>query len=72
MKAPRLVRMAQLTGQPRAVPPVPGIIPLEVSTIWRMVKAGEFPQPIRLGKNSVAWDMNEVSAWLDERMEQRA
>ena len=63
----RLVRMAQLTGMPRAVPPVLGIVPLDKSTIWRKIKEGDFPKPIRLGANSVAWDLAEVEAWLKSR-----
>ena len=32
---------------------------------WRQEKAGRFPQRIRIGPNSVAWDLGEVEAWLD-------
>lgn len=36
-------------------------------TIWRKVKDGELPAPIRLGKNSIGWKLSEVNAWLDSR-----
>lgn len=71
-KPPRLVRLAQLVGRPRAVPPVQGILPWNPSTLWRKVKAGEFPQPVKLGPNSTAWVLDEVEAWLRERMEARS
>ena len=34
------------------------------ATLWRKVKAGTFPQPIKLGKNITAWRMNEVEDWM--------
>lgn len=36
-------------------------------TLWRWVRAGRFPKPIRLGPNTVGWLKNEVSAWLESR-----
>jgi predicted DNA-binding transcriptional regulator AlpA len=30
-------------------------------------KRCEFPQRVRLGPNSVAWRLDEVQAWIDER-----
>ena len=40
---------------------------LSRSTIKRMVRAGEFPAPIRVGKNRVAWEKEELEAWVQER-----
>lgn len=37
------------------------------STLWRKVKAGEFPPPIKLGKNCVAWLESDVQEWLRAR-----
>lgn len=37
------------------------------TTLWRMYRAGEFPSPIKIGSNSVAWDEAAVDAWIDER-----
>lgn len=31
-----------------------------------------FPQPIVLGKNSIAWRAEDVSAWLDRRQKRGA
>lgn len=36
-------------------------------TIYRKVRDGDFPAPVRIGKNSVAWHSAEVVAWLRER-----
>lgn len=41
------------------------------STLLRKVAAGEFPRPIRLGSNSVAWPAAEVIAWAANRIAER-
>ena len=46
------------------------LIPLSRSTIWRMERAGEFPQRIRIGKRRVGWRYSEVLAWIDSRQGQ--
>lgn len=40
---------------------------LSRTTIYRMERAGTFPQRIRLGPNSVCWDPEQVAAWLATR-----
>ena len=34
---------------------------------WRLIRAGEFPAPIQLGRNSIGWRESEVNAWVKER-----
>ncbi len=36
-------------------------------TIWRRVRAGTFPAPRELGKNSIGWPASEITAWLANR-----
>jgi prophage regulatory protein len=33
--------------------------------LWRKVKDGSFPRPVRLGENRVAWLSTEIDAWID-------
>ena len=40
-------------------------IPLSRSTLWRKVRANEFPKPIPLGKAAVGWLSSEVQAWIE-------
>lgn len=40
------------------------------SSIYRMVKAGEFPEPIQLGARSVAWRETEINAWIEKKAEE--
>jgi prophage regulatory protein len=35
--------------------------------IWRLVKAGTFPAPIRVGKARVAWIEAEINEWIHAR-----
>ncbi len=40
--------------------------------IRRLIKKGEFPQPIKLGQNRVVFAEAEIKAWLEERANDRA
>ena len=42
-------------------------IPYTRQTVWRKVRAGEFPPPIRLGSARIGWRWSRVRAWLAER-----
>lgn len=59
------IRQAQLLGDPKAEPPVPGIVPVGPSTLWRWVAAGRFPKPVKLSARVTAWDVSAVRAWLE-------
>ena len=42
------------------------------TTLWRRVKSGDFPQPVRLGgagSRAVGWRSGEVERWLAETPE---
>ena len=41
-------------------------------SIWRRERRGDFPRRIRLGSNSVAWDLREVEAWITEQLARRS
>ncbi|KAA6209164.1 helix-turn-helix transcriptional regulator [Avibacterium paragallinarum] len=32
-----------------------------------LVKANQFPQPIRFSQNFIRWDLEEVNAWIEEQ-----
>ena len=40
--------------------------------LWKKVKRGEFPPPIKLSTNRSAWVADEVQAWICARMSERA
>ena len=44
-------------------------IPFSRQHVYRLVSAGEFPAPIKLGAMTNAWLEHEIDAWLDARIE---
>lgn len=57
-----LLRISQIVGDPNANPPIPPIIPICKSSWWAGVKAGKYPQPIKLGPRTTCWRRSEVMA----------
>ena len=51
----------------RPRPGKPGMIPMSSATLWRAVKAGKFPAPIKLSERVTAWELAAVVAWLRAR-----
>lgn len=46
-------------------------IPYTREHLARLVKAGTFPAPVRLGERRIGWVADEVDAWAAERIAQR-
>ena len=44
-------------------------IGLSRTTIWRGVRAGTFPAPLELGRNSIGWPESVIDDWLDRQAE---
>lgn len=42
-------------------------VPFSKSTLWRRVKTGEFPAPVRLSTGITAWKAEEVRSWISAR-----
>lgn len=41
------------------------------ATLWRLIKKGEFPKPIKTSKSRNAWVESEIDAWMRSRIEAR-
>ena len=67
----RVMTAGQLDPFIRA-PAVAAAIGLSERTLHRMVKAGTFPSPKRLGANAVGWRTSTVKNWNDSRPDARA
>jgi len=59
-----LVRQQQLISY--------SVIPFSPSTLWRKVKAGVFPQPIKVSSHITAWRMSDIRAWATDPAAYRA
>ena len=55
---PGLLRQCQI---------IPTLVPISSPTLWRWVRAGRFPAPVKIGPRAVAWKAEEVHAWLESR-----
>lgn len=50
------------------LPDVKEVTRLSRSTIYRLIKSGDFPAPRPVGKRAVAWDPAVIEKWIQERM----
>lgn len=37
------------------------------SAIYRLMRTGQFPEPIRIGPRAVRWPESEIEAWIESR-----
>jgi prophage regulatory protein len=51
------------------LPQVLTYIPVSKATMWRWVKAGTFPAPVKLSSNVTAWRVENVRRWMAEHAE---
>ena len=58
LPATAFVRQAQL---------IPSVLPFSAATLWRKVKNGSFPAPVKLSDRVTAWKTDEVREWLDSK-----
>ena len=54
------------TGYVRQAQLIPGIFPFSSATLWRKVKAGTFPKPVKLGPRITAWRIEDIRAYQDQ------
>ena len=53
-----------VTGYMRQSQLIPAIFPFSSATLWRKVKAGTFPKPVKLGPRITAWRVEEICQLL--------
>lgn len=41
------------------------ILPISKASIWRKVKNGTFPKPVKLSDAITAWDMADIEAYIN-------
>jgi prophage regulatory protein len=55
------------TGYVRQSQLIPAPVPFSSATLWRRVKAGTFPKPVKLSERVTAWRVEDVRQWLDDQ-----
>ena len=54
------------------LPEVEARVAFDGATIYRRVKAGTFPRPVKVGKRASRWLEADVERWVLDQAEQRA
>lgn len=49
------------------LPAVKQRVSLSGPTIWRLIKRGDFPVPVKVGPRAVAWLQPEIDGWIADR-----
>ena len=57
------IREAQLVQSPKR-PGIPAPLPFSGPTLWRKVKAGTFPKPVKLSERVTGFQVGAVRAWM--------
>ena len=55
------------TGYLRQSQLIPKLIPFSPATLWRSVKDGSFPAPVKLSARVTAWRVEDIRAWMETR-----
>jgi prophage regulatory protein len=58
------LRLPQIIGNRKAVPPIPALIPVCKSTWWSGVKSGRFPAAVKLGTGTTVWRVEDIRALI--------
>jgi prophage regulatory protein len=53
------------TGYIRQSQLIPAIFPFSSATLWRKVKAGTFPPPVKLGPRITAWRVEDIRTLIE-------
>jgi len=61
------LRLSQIVGKPATdnSPAIPAIYPVCKSTWWAGVKAGRYPQPVKLGTRITAWRGEQIRELIE-------
>lgn len=68
----KFLRLKQIVGDFKTDPPIPSLIPIGRSSWWAGVKAGRYPQPIKLGPRTTAWRERDIVALIERLEEEKA
>ncbi|GAA5561537.1 hypothetical protein Asch03_02144 [Acinetobacter schindleri] len=63
--------MQNNTATPRLISrkQVEQITSLSRSSIYLLMSQGRFPKPIQIGDQRVAWVIDEINAWVEDRIQ---
>lgn len=50
---------------------VEAAVGLKKSTLYAMIKAGEFPRPVKIGPALNGWPSSEIEQWISAKIAER-
>lgn len=59
------LRLHQIIGNRKAVPPIPALIPVSKSAWWAGIKKRLYPQSVKLGPRTTAWRVEDIRALIE-------
>ena len=60
------VRLKQIIGNAKSVPPLIPIIPISKSAFWAGVKSGRFPQPVKFSPRCTMWRVEDIRQLIQQ------
>jgi len=45
-----------------------GYVPFSISTLWRKVKDGSYPRPIKVSEQITAWKVSDLQEWAADQL----
>lgn len=54
------LRLSQILGNKKAIPPIAPLIPIGKSSWWEGVKNGRFPKSVKLGARITLWRVEDI------------
>jgi prophage regulatory protein len=60
------LRLPQIIGNPKAIPPPPPLIPICRSSWLNGVKSGKFPRSYKLGERTTVWKVEDIRALIGQ------
>lgn len=67
LPATGFIRTRELLGDQSAEVPLPAIVPVSRTTLWRWMRAGNFPAPVKIGPRAIAFRAEDVRAWIEQQ-----
>jgi prophage regulatory protein len=72
LKNPTRKREAKMQQRLVSVKQAGQMIDTHPTTIWRWVKMGLFPKPLKIGPSCTRWRLEDLEAWIEKKaMQQR-
>lgn len=65
----KAVRAAMPAPSERMIrlPELRGLVGMSTTTIYARMAAGDFPRPVQMGAQAVAWRESQINAWMRDR-----